>query len=380
MSILKKILLSIIIILFSFILFFLLQKRQFIIKTIQLQEGAIGIIPVDYNYIKGEVESVAMDPTLYSSGISANINSTTMKTPLNQLCIKASYNTAYSGKYISDIMVNYVLSRGCRFLDFEIYYLPDPSGNYTTCVGYSVDPTAINPTISNTENVLFADILQTTIQNAFIPSSSSTYTVTNTNDPLFIHLRLKTSKEDMNLLFQSIQTILKATSKDPKYHSYFTISKIDGGSVVSSIKQKVVIIFEKNEFIDLKDSQYNMISNTDTLTKSTYKQLDVKKYIGCAPKQGKENNVVFNCNHTFNLVVPDDYHKSQNNPLISTSIMDYGNQITMFQYYVNDYYLIEYENLFKTYNSSFVSLYDCMNYINQHPPTSNILPLNILGS
>jgi hypothetical protein len=43
---------------------------------------------------------------------------------LMQYCIKGSVNSAYSGQYISDEMVKYVLSRGCRFLDFEVYYLP----------------------------------------------------------------------------------------------------------------------------------------------------------------------------------------------------------------------------------------------------------------
>ena len=375
MSILKKILLIIIIILFSFILFFLLQKREYIIKTIHLNEGFINIKSPDYKNIISSIEGVAIDPIMYSSGISSNINSTTNKLPLNQLCIKGSYNSAYTGKYISENMVSYVLSRGCRFLDFEIYYLPDTSGNYTTCVGYSSDPNASNPKISNSENVLFLNILESTIQNAFIKSNSSMYTIINTNDPLFINIRLKTNKEDIPILFKSIQNIISSISKKSEYLRYFTKTKINGDTILSSINKKIIIIFEKNEFINFSDSFYNIISNTEDLTKSTYRQIDPNKFIACPPKIKTDKEVVFNCNHTFNMVVPENYYESQNNPEIFSSIKDYGNQITLNQYYNSDNFLLEYENIFKTYNSAFVPLSYCLSYINNHyKPSKNIFP------
>ena len=58
--------------------------------------------------------------------------------PLNQVCIKASYNSAYDGKDINIEMLEYVINRGCRFLDFELYYNENDSNVY---VNYSTDPT-----------------------------------------------------------------------------------------------------------------------------------------------------------------------------------------------------------------------------------------------
>jgi hypothetical protein len=42
--------------------------------------------------------------------------------PLHKFHIKASYHSAFNGTDISKDMVLYILSRGYRFLDFEIYY------------------------------------------------------------------------------------------------------------------------------------------------------------------------------------------------------------------------------------------------------------------
>lgn len=382
MSILKKLLLVIVIIFFLFIIISLLQKRQTIMNNINKKEGLTNIQNVDYKNFVSSVSSVAIDPILYSSGINNNINSKTLELPLKQLCIKGSYNSAYSGNYISDIMVNYVLSRGCRFLDFEVYYLPDSSGNYMTCVGYSNDPKAINPTISNTENILFSDILKSTINYAFINSNSNLYKVTNLNDPLFINIRMKTSPEDIKTLFDSIQNIIAGISKNINYQKYFTDNKIDENTILNSILGKVIIVFENNDLINLMGKQYNMISNSDKLTKSTYKQINVERYLACPPKRATDYIVKFNCEHTFNQVVPDNYLSSQNNPNIFVSIKDYGNQVNMFQYYKNDIYLIEYENIFKNYNSAFVPMAYCLSYIDNYATPSklgNAVFPNIIG-
>lgn len=382
MSILKKFLLVIVIIFFLFIIISLLQKRQTILNNINRKEGLTNIVNIDYNSMVSSVSSVAIDSIEYSSGMNNNINSTTLKMPLKQLCIKGSYNSSYSGNYISDVMVNYVLSRGCRFLDFELYYLPDSSGNYKTCVGYSNDPNAINPTISNTENILFSDILKSTINYAFINSNSNLYKVVNTNDPLFINIRMKTSKEDMRTLFDSIQNIIMSISRNVNYQKYFTDNKINENTILKSILGKVIIIFEKNDLIDLTGKKYNMISNSDKLTKSTYKQINVDRYLACPPKRATNSTVLFNCDHTFNMVVPDNYLSSQNNPNIFISIKDYGNQVNMFQYYKNDMYLIEYENIFKTYNSAFVPMVYCLSYIDIYATPSkmsNTVSPSIIG-
>ena len=224
--------------------------------------------------------------------------------------------------------------------------------------------------------------LKSTIDYAFINSNSNLYKVTNTNDPLFISIRMKTSSEDMKTLFDSIQNIIAGISRNVNYQRYFTDRKIDENTILESILGKVILVFEKNDLINLMGKQYNMISNSDKLTKNTYKQINVDRYLACPPKRATDSTVMFNCDHTFNQIVPDTYLSSQNNPNIFSSIKDYGNQVNMFQYYKNDIYLIEYENIFKTYNSAFVPLSYCLSYIdiNATPAKmNNVVFPNIIG-
>ena len=72
--------------------------------------------------------------------------------PINQYFVKASWNTAYNSySNIMDLsMVTTVLSRGCRFIDFEIYSTTETNGmntsttssitNIIPVVGYSIQP------------------------------------------------------------------------------------------------------------------------------------------------------------------------------------------------------------------------------------------------
>jgi hypothetical protein len=99
--------------------------------------------------------------------------------PLKEYYIKASYNTALTGRYINSDMVKYVISRGCRFLDFEIYLIDDK-----IYVGSSSD---VNSKTLDTENSILVDkIFSVIISNAFTSG-----TAPNNGDPLFINLRVK---------------------------------------------------------------------------------------------------------------------------------------------------------------------------------------------
>ena len=85
-----------------------------------------------YSILEGYEDSTVTqlhDNNLISPSIT-NVSDTTKNLPLKELCIKASYNTAYNGYDIINTtntngsyhdMIEYVLSRGCRFLDFELY-------------------------------------------------------------------------------------------------------------------------------------------------------------------------------------------------------------------------------------------------------------------
>ena len=121
------------------------------------------------------------DNNLISPSIT-NVSNTTKNLPLKELCIKSSYNSAYNGYDISgNNMIEYVLSRGCRFLDFELYY-----DNSSVKLNYTADPTFTTFTNATPNEVEFGSVMSYITDNYksgdFIP---------NKLDPLFIHLRIK---------------------------------------------------------------------------------------------------------------------------------------------------------------------------------------------
>lgn len=372
-----------------------------IIKKIHsesIKEGLLNSDP-DYNRINNEVKNVAIDPNQFPNGITT-VKNTIYDKPLMQYCIKGSYNSAYSGNYISDIMVKYVLSRGCRFLDFEIY--SDEANN--AIVGYSSDPAAVNPTISNKNNVLFQDILKTTIASAFSNQYGQTYTTTNTNDPLFINIRLKTNAANTKSLYNAVQTAIQGAYHSG-YSQYFYDKDISDGywtwdwingrkytknthkdnyvngyTTLKDIMGKVIIIFENNLNLSLPQANtssinsgnfYNMISNTESLYKTSYN--DIIKSKTNPPHIKDTNTVDLGDNPKFMMVVPDNNTKPDN-PSVFASIRNYGYQLTLFQYYNGDAYLMQYEGMFKTYGSAFVPMAYCLNYIDNYAIPSEIDP------
>lgn len=385
MSFERKILLLIVVLLFIYIIFTLLRNRQLILNKIESdktnKEGFSQNDP-DYNAVNAEVTSVAIDARQFPTGISSTRNSS-FELPLKQFCIKGSINSAYSGNYISDIMVKYVLSRGCRFLDFEIYYI-----NNDAYVGFSSDPAAVTPTISNTNPVRFVDLLKTTLSSAFTSQSGQTYTTTNTSDPLFINLRLKTAEADRMNLFNSVQSALQSVYSSG-YSNYFYASKrnkyVTGDTLLKDVFGKVIFIFENNSItptpFSLSNNSsptsgkfYNMISNSDTISKSFYGQLDPSRFIARPPTVAFGNTVKFSNDSKFTMVVPDNNMTKQPNPNLFSSIQNYGNQVTLFEYYVTDAQLVEYEKLFKTYNTAFIPMAYCLNYINNYALPKDIQP------
>jgi len=104
--------------------------------------------------------------------------------PLKEYVIKGSYNSAITGNYVSNEMVKYVITRGCRYLDLEVLYIDEkPYVTYTTDNNYE---------IINTDNKILLDNILTTIV-----STAFTQPTPNYDDPLFIHFRLKSNNNDI---------------------------------------------------------------------------------------------------------------------------------------------------------------------------------------
>ena len=174
MDIYRKVAIVLILILFSYIFFRLLDQRVMFQREI-IKEG---FTPTDSNVV-----SIQNNNTI-PSGIS-NMSNNYAKKVLNQMYIKASYGGCYDGENTSADMLLYTLSMGYRYLVIHVFYdvvngAADADTTKTAVVGFSdVYPPAEN--IAK-KTVALSDVLQLIQQNAFSPTSP------NPDDPLFLHI------------------------------------------------------------------------------------------------------------------------------------------------------------------------------------------------
>ena len=129
--------------------------------------------------------------------------------PISQYTVKSSYNSACSGKggIITNEMLTYVLSRGCRFIDFEIANISGKpyvvSPNYNSSIAF--DKNKIKP---------LDDILETAVTYGITDSPGS---AKNFKDPLFIHLRVNPDPS-YNFLYQDIASSIYNKIGDKLYN------------------------------------------------------------------------------------------------------------------------------------------------------------------
>lgn len=169
MDIYRKIAIVLIIILFSYILFRLLDQR------LELRKGIEGFTPSNSNVISIQKNN-SIPP-----GISSMSKNYAGKT-LNKLYIKAAYGGAYDGVDTSSDMLLYTLSLGYRYIVIHVFYdvVTGSETTKTATVGFS---DAYPPTENIAKKTMaLSDVLQLIQQNAYSPTSP------NPDDPFFLHI------------------------------------------------------------------------------------------------------------------------------------------------------------------------------------------------
>ena len=246
-SIIRKIIIFLILLFFVYLITSLIIKHRLIQKKNEedekdlqkeldnedFQEG------FTFNTQSGELSSLEVKD---GSLVMANIAPKNSNLPLREYFMKASYNTALTGSYINTDMVKYLLSRGCRFLDFEIYSIND-----IPYVSYSTDPTFA----TQTENtVLLSDVLTTIAQSGFMAPSP------NPKDPLFIQFRIKTTISE---LYSQIAMSLSKNLGSRLYNG-----EVNGSTLLSKLLGKIIIIVDKStspnyyKYSNCNDQKYDL--------------------------------------------------------------------------------------------------------------------------
>jgi len=272
---------------------------------------------------------------------------------LRDVVIKSSYNTALTGSYMNLDMVKQVLSRGCRFLDFQVFVK-----NGTVVVGYSnatYDPSFTSMTSLNC--VSLAGVCSTIMSYAFSDASP------NKDDPLFVQFHLKTALTSnydtvANILYSNLNEKI-AWNKDAD--KALTVTP---DTRLVDVMGKVVVLMDAplmdmyaptctdRSCYSLRDV-VNM--NTGTPTVPIYTESDLVKQM-YSPSSS----------YLFRIVQPTlGFFMGASNPDAHFLILNYGAQIIGEAFYVLDTNLKAYEKLFDESKSAFLSLTETIGKIKQ---------------
>jgi len=334
----KKILILFILFIFTIILFKLLMRRDAILSKMKKKEGFSD------NVISKTNTNANISPI-------KTIKENETYLPLKQYVYKSSYNTAIKDNKVDTEMIKYILSRGTRFLDFEVFYINDiPVVSYTTDTTFQVLQT------SNT--ISLSDILTEVMANAFSQDTP------NPKDPLFIQLRIKSLNPDV---YKEVAKIIDFAFKN-KLYPY----PIDNNTLLNDVMNKVVLVVYRTLNYNYKNDCYcktpkncydltkyiNIESGSEFLNLERYNTLLQKKR---NPPMILDDNETTNVSK-FQIVLPEFNNKNIRNPKYQDFVTNYGCQIVPFCYYKNDLNLEEYEKLFEENLLAFIPLSHVITY------------------
>jgi hypothetical protein len=171
--------------------------------------------------------------------------------------IKSAYNCCSGGSYKNDFVdtcnIKSILKQGVRGLDFEIFSIDDkPVVATSTSDSYYVKETF--------NYIYFGDVMNIIRDYAF-----ATSTAPNALDPIIIHLRIKSTNQDMYknfaILLKNYENILM-----PKDYGFEYYGQNFGTVDIRKLKGKVVIIVERSNTTFLEVPEFyefvNMTSNS----------------------------------------------------------------------------------------------------------------------
>jgi hypothetical protein len=246
MSLLRKMLIFIVLLFFGVLIVKLLTKRMRILnenfEVFATKDGEMSTYKIN------------TDPPKNTVGTITNFNSKN-RLPLKEYCVMSSRNTARTGSYVNTEMIKYVLSRGCRMLDFEIYEFDG-----APYVAYSSDTR--NRYIETKNKILLDDALKTVAQFAFAAPSP------NPNDPLFVQFRIR-----INGITDKMNQIIATTIRDNLGQRQMS-GAVSANTPVSNLIGKIVIILDReNQTPQIKP---NIVGNSDQLPTDYYENILAK--------------------------------------------------------------------------------------------------------
>ena len=179
------------------------------------------------------------------------------KHPLRDYYIKSAYNCCsggnYKNDYVSTCIVKNLLLQGVRGLDFEIFSINDQPVVATT--------TSDNYCVKETFNYIdFSEIMEIIKTYAFSGATSP-----NPQDPIIVHLRIKSTNQNMYDNFAKLLEQYDSILLGKKF-SYENHGNNFGNTLLRVLMQKVVIVVDRsnNSFLESENFReyVNMTSNS----------------------------------------------------------------------------------------------------------------------
>jgi hypothetical protein len=357
MEIYKKIILLIAFLIFIYIVFDLYQRKQAFVRYLfDIKEN------FDIPNASQSNEDIELNSMIFKDQPKiTSVSEQDKNMPLSQYVIKASYNSACTGNYVNTKAIEYVISRGCRFVDFEVFDISNvPS------VAFSKDPTF--KSIDSKNKISLDNALTTVVTTAFSSKSP------NSKDPMFIHLRIKSNNND---IYKMVAKSVDASLKSKLYNG-----KVKDKTKVSDIMGKIVLLVDKTIRYDYKNytgclkndkNCYDLSKYVNIESGSEYLRLD--QYSKVLDQQKNRPRILDNNNSTdknyIHLVIPDFNMKNTTNPSIGKFVTDYGCQIVAYKFYNKDAQLEEYEMLFNENRYGILKLADSIIYLTKEDEELN---------
>ena len=365
---LKKIIVLLVLLAFFYLIYNLVRQRQKILAMETFQEGAIFTVATKDN----ELSSLKAD-----SSNPAGISNADTNLPLIQYCIKASYNSAFTGNYINRDMVKYLLSRGVRFFDFEVYPNEDAED------GKNLVPIVSCKDVAPQTTETLANILTVFGENGFQGVAP------NSRDPIFIHFRIYPNNN--NYLYSAIASVIEKSNIQKKLYrdgnkKAIPIDMTTTGKpkTLSDINDKVIIVLDFSVSPDYKSKQYqcgtlgsatqpcyefsnyvNLLSGASN-PKYTYSQIIQQKN---TPPVLNDDGTTFTAKQ-FTMVSPDSCNNSlgmASSPPYYKLPLNYGIQVVMCPFYLTGVNLGGYEGAFANSNgAAFVPMSTMVSYIKKN--------------
>jgi hypothetical protein len=340
----KKCCIVIIIIIFTYILIRLFHKRFSIEKQYNANtiEGFNTTNPTVSNINSNNLCDITI-----TNDVSRRLDKYTDK-KLQNYAIKSSMNSAYDGINCSKDMLGYVLSRGCRFIDLEVYCKRsfDTNNNDQTDAVVSVSEYDTNITEIG-DSLTISEAVQYLVIHGFSND------VPNYTDPLFIQFRPYSNKDnaaDVSIVYAEIKrvcTTYVTTATDTKYIG--TGITVTNETKINTFLEKIILVMDTSQ---INDNELTSIINIKSLNTFSYSSLPAESPL----KLSKDNSSTTVTTINQCLFIDKDKKSYYQNSDSYSLINNYSCQIVPMLFFDNGSDLHSYEMLFNSCGGAIVPL------------------------